>query len=251
VLTYAFQRSMQYHPNDKVIEPDALGLSDVNRVTLDTPDGEKIMAWYRKASAGRPTIVYFHGNAGGLSNRSEKIRYFISRDFGFLGVSYRGFEGSTGSPSEAGFMADANTAYDWLVAQGVAADRIMLLGESLGTGVAVQLAASKPVRALALEAPYANAVDVAGAAYWYFPTSLLMKDQFRSADYIRQVTAPLLIIHGTSDQLIPLAQGEKLFQKANEPKRMIPLDNKGHEMIFEPATWQLETGFFEEMLKAK
>ncbi len=197
---------------------------------------------------GRPTILYFHGNGGGLSNRAERIGYFTDHGFGFLGVSYRGFEGSTGSPSEAGFITDANTAYDWLRRQSVAPRNVLLIGESIGTGVAVQLAAAKEVGAIALESPYANAVDVGAASYWFFPVHWLMKDQFRSANYIRSVKAPLLITHGKRDALIPFAQGQKLFDLANEPKQLNAIESSGHELLFNKATWKSEISFFEKVI---
>jgi uncharacterized protein len=247
-VMYVYQRNLQYHPNSVVYDPAKLGLDAVESLKLDTPDGEKIMAWYRKASAGRPTILYFHGNGGGLSNRSEKIRYFTGRDFGFLGVSYRGYEGSTGSPSETGLIIDATAAYDWLVAQGIAPKDILVIGESLGTGVAVQLAAVKPVGAVALESPYANAVDIGAEAYWYLPVRWLMKDQFRSSDHIAKVAAPLLVIHGKQDTLIPFAQGQELFDIANEPKQMNAVEGAGHDLSYDQATWDAEITFFEKAL---
>jgi uncharacterized protein len=251
MLTYVFQRSLQYHPNNLVHEPAIAGLADEQRLTLLTPDGEKIMAWHEAAPAGRPIILYFHGNGGGLSNRADKISCFTNRGFGFLGVSYRGFEGSSGSPSESGFITDANTAYDWLHTQGVAPKDILLIGESIGTGVAVQLAAAKEVGAIALESPYANAVDVGAASYWFFPVHWLMKDQFRSEEYIKDVKAPLLITHGKQDALIPIAQGRKLFDLANKPKQFNAFESSGHELSFNEATWKSEVAFFEKTVNGR
>jgi uncharacterized protein len=252
VILYIFQRDLQYHPNATAYTPEKLGLRDVEVVSLPTSDGETIMSWYAKASAGRPTILYFHGNGGGLSNRSEKIGFFAGSDFGILAVSYRGYEGSTGSPSEAGFIIDANTAYDWLVAQGVKPSTIMLLGESLGSGVAVQLAAAKPVAAVALEAPYANAVDIGAAAYWYFPVHMLMQDQFRSTDFIARVKAPLLVTHGADDEVIPIDQGRELFALANEPKQMAEMPGARHgDVISGRKIWEAEARFFADVLAGR
>jgi uncharacterized protein len=248
VLTYTFQRNLQYHPSSTVYKPQALGLVDTQDLTLTTPDGEKIMAWYKPAPAGHPTIIYFHGNAGGLSSRAEKIAYFVNQGFGFLGVSYRGYEGSTGNPSEAGFITDAKTAYDWLRTKGVMPKNILLIGESIGTGVAVQLGAAQEVGAIALESPYASAVDVGASSYWFFPVHWLMKDQFRSVDYIKNVKAPLLITHGKLDALIPFSQGQKLFDLASEPKQLNALEDAGHELSFNEKTWAAEAAFFEKVI---
>ncbi len=241
---YALQRSLQYHPNGREFSPSELGLVAFERKHLETPDGERLLAWYKPAPIGKPTILFLHGNGGGLSSRTQRFSYYAAQNFGVLALSYRGYEGSSGSVSEAGLVTDAVTAYQWLKAQGVSESKIALVGESLGTGVAVQLAAAQPVFAIALEAPYANAVDLASAAYWYFPVRWLMKDQFQSSQFIARVSAPILIQHGTQDTLIPVTQGRRLFELANEPKQFIAVDGAGHEMINELATWKLEIEFF-------
>jgi fermentation-respiration switch protein FrsA (DUF1100 family) len=162
---------------------------------------------------------------------------------GALFVSYRGYGGSTGQISEQGFMKDAFTAYDALIARGVPAEEIAVVGESLGTGVAVQLAAQRPVGALVLDAPFTAAVDVAAEVYPWLPVRLLMKDQFISRDHIAQVKAPLLIIHGDADGVIPVGQGQRLFDLANEPKELVILPGQGHDAIGSPATWDREVAF--------
>jgi uncharacterized protein len=244
---YVKQRDFQYHPNAAKVDPASLGLSTVSAIEIPTVDGERLLAWHSPAPPGRPTILYFHGNGGGISGRPNKIGHFIKAGFGILALSYRGYEGSTGTPSEAGFNADADAAYDWLRAQGVAPRDIFLLGESLGSGVAVQLAARKTVGAVALEAPYLNAVDVGAAVYWYLPVRWLMKDQLRSSDYIAGVKAPLLITHGRQDAIIPFAQGEALFAMANAPKTMNAVDGIGHDVIADPRTWAAASSFFERI----
>jgi uncharacterized protein len=246
-LMYVGQRKLQYLPNSVEVRPEDVGLHNVQRLILQTPDGEKILVWYKPAPLDRPTILYFHGNGGGISSRSDKLQYYADNRFGFLAVSYRGYEGSSGSPSEVGFLIDAATAYHWLVSNGVKPIDILVLGESIGTGVAVQLAAKNSIRALALEAPYANAVDVGAKIYWFLPVRFLMKDQFRSTEYISNVRAPLLIIHGNVDRLIPFTQGQRLFELANEPKQFIEVKNSGHEIIFDQETWAQEVDFFNKI----
>jgi uncharacterized protein len=244
---YFYQRDLQYHPDIVARAPESVGLEDVEAIALETADGETIFAWHRPAPAGRPTILYFHGNAGSISTRPRKLGYYLAADAGLLAVSYRGFGGSSGSPSEAGFAADAEAAYAWLIAHGRSPDDIFLVGESIGSGVAVQLAAKHPVGAVALEAPYANAVDVGAAIYWYLPVGLLMRDQFRSADHIGKIAAPLLVIHGTDDGLIPIEQGRELFARANEPKTFIAVPGGTHDIIGDEATWAAEMAFMERM----
>jgi uncharacterized protein len=247
-FVYMQQRKLQYHPNTVESSPEQVGLMGFQKVSLPTSDGETILAWYHPAPKGRPTILYFHGNAGGVSGRSEKLRFFADNGFGFMAVSYRGYEGSSGSPTEVGMVIDAKTAYGWLISQNVRPVDIAVLGESIGTGVAIQLIAQSPVGALALEAPYYNAVDVGAAIYWFLPVRILMIDQFRSSQYIAKVRAPILIIHGQEDQLIPYEQGQKLYDHANQPKQFISIPNRGHELIFDPQTWQTEVNFFNKII---
>ena len=246
---YVFQRKLQYHAENKSLTPEAVGIIGASVETLTTTDGEKILLWHAPAKAGMPTILYFQGNAGEMGDRPLRFNYYHSRGFGVAYLSYRGFGGSSGSPSEAGLIADATAAYDWLIAKGVEPSRIALLGESLGSGVAVQLAAKHEVGALALEAPYTSTVEVAAKIYWWLPVHALMKDQFKSIDFIAAVVAPLLIIHGEEDGLIPVEFGRRLFAAANQPKELDVVPGFGHDVLFEEATWAREVEFFARVIK--
>ena len=246
---YVFQRKLQYHAENKGLTPESVGIIGASVETLTTADGEKIILWYAPARAGMPTILYFHGNAGEIGDRPLRFNYYHSGGFGVAYLSYRGFGGSSGSPSEAGLIADANAAYDWLIAKGVEPGRIALLGESLGSGVAVQLAAKREVGAVALEAPYTSTVEVAAKIYWWLPVHALMKDQFKSIDFIAAVVAPLLVVHGDQDELIPVEFGRRLFAAANQPKELEVVQGFGHDVLFEETTWAREVEFFGRMIK--
>ena len=245
---YVFQRKLQYFPENKGLTPESVGVVGATIETLTTSDGEKIIVWYAPAAEGKPTILYFHGNAGEIGDRPLRFNYYHSRGFGVAYVSYRGYGGSTGSPTEQGLLTDANTAYDWLMAKGIAPQSIALLGESLGSGVAVQLAARKQVGAIALNAPYTSTADVAARIYWWLPVHVLMKDQYRSMDLISQVKAPLLVVHGDRDILIPLEFGKRLFAAANEPKELEVVQGFGHEAMFEEVAWAREVEFFDRAM---
>lgn len=249
LVMYVAQRSLQYHPENKGLSPAAVGLTGVHTNMLETPDGERIVTWYSPATKAMPTILYFHGNAGEIGDRPGRFAYYAAQGFGVLYVSYRGFGGSTGNISERGLMTDAATAYDWLIKRNIAPARIALVGESLGTGVAVQLAAQREVGAVALDAPYTSTADIAARVYWWLPVRLLMKDQFRSVDHIGAVKAPLLITHGEIDNLIPVEFGKALFAGANQPKEMVVVPGFGHEVMFEEATWAREIDFFKRMMR--
>ncbi|HRD77520.1 MAG TPA: alpha/beta hydrolase [Hyphomicrobiaceae bacterium] len=226
------QRKLMYHPNTTRTAPAAVGLVGVEERLVETDDGARIVTWQVKAEPGRPTILYFHGNAGDLADRAERIRQFSAAGWGAVMMAYRGYAGSTGSPSEAANVADAKRVFDRLVAEGTRAESIIAYGESLGSGVAVQLAASRPVRALVLDAPYTSIVDVAASVYPYLPVRPLLKDRYESSRHLGVIKVPVLILHGERDQVIPIAMGRAMYALANEPKRMVEFPAGNHSDLF-------------------
>jgi fermentation-respiration switch protein FrsA (DUF1100 family) len=228
-LAYLGQRRLMYFPSTERIPPSALGLAGVAEWVLDTADGERIIAWYAPAQPGRPTILYFHGNGGGLATRAERLRRYQSRGLGMLMVSYRGYSGSTGSPSEAANISDARLAYRTLIDRGVPPERIIVYGESLGTGVAAKLAAEHPVGGLILDAPYTSVADVAARQYPFLPVRLLLLDRYQTIDVIGAVKAPLLVVHGRLDRIIPYWMGQAVFAAASGPKQFASFAEAGHD----------------------
>ena len=221
------QRTMLYHPIATHLQPAEASLAEAQEVVLDTSDGEKVIAWHVAPRGNMPVVIYFHGNAEIVAWRVERHRALIANGPGLIALSYRGYAGSTGTPTEDGLHRDADAAYAFAVAR-YAPERIVLWGHSLGTGVAVRLAAEKPVGKVILEAPYSSTVDVAAALYPFVPVRWLMKDQLRSDERIGKVHAPLLIMHGVRDDVISIKLGERLFALANEPKRFVRYDKGGH-----------------------
>ncbi len=250
ICVYMFlqQRSLQYFPSNRGLNPISAGLDGVSEETLATPDGETIVAWFAEAKSGMPIILFFHGNGGEIADRAERLAFYQSQGFGALFVSYRGYGKSSGTISEKGFITDALTAHAWLVKRGVGPEQIVVVGESLGTGVGVQLAAQVTVAALALEAPYASAADVAAEIYWWLPVRLLMKDTFESKNFIADVKPPVLIQHGDADRIIPVAHGRVLYERANEPKELVIIPGGGHDVIHDPEIWRREIAFFKKAL---
>jgi fermentation-respiration switch protein FrsA (DUF1100 family) len=222
------QRKLLYFPYAREVAPASAGLSRADIVHLRTDDGETLLAWFVAPAPGKPLILYFHGNANGLADRAERFAALTASGDGLLAVEYRGYPGSTGSPSEAGLLRDGEATYAQALALGFPAARIVAMGESLGSGVAVDLAARHEVGALVLDSPYSSTADVAAARFWMFPVRLLMRDQFRSDEKIGKVAAPVLMAHGTADATIPIRFAERLFSLANPPKEFIRVDGGSH-----------------------
>jgi fermentation-respiration switch protein FrsA (DUF1100 family) len=197
---------------------------------LTTADGEKVIIWHVPPKPGRPVVLFFPGNGDFLAGRVGRFRAITSDGTGLVALSYRGYAGSTGSPSEEGLLQDAAAAYAFTVAR-YPADRIVPWGFSLGTGVAVAIAAEHPVGKLILEAPYTSTVDVAASLFWFVPVRLLMRDPFHSDRRIADVHVPLLIMHGEADPAINIRFGERLFALANEPKQFVRFPGGGHDNL--------------------
>ena len=207
--------------------PLAAGFPQTEEHVLTTADGEKVIVWHVPAKPGHPVILYFHGNGDFLAGFFGRFRDMIADGIGVVALSYRGYAGSSGAPSEQGLSKDAAAAYAFTTAR-YSAERIVGWGFSLGTGVAVALAAEQTLGKLILEAPYTSIADVAASAFPIFPVRLVMKDPFHSDRRIAQVKVPLLVMHGARDPTIPIAFGERLFALANEPKKFVRFDRGGH-----------------------
>ena len=228
VFAWSQQRILIYVPDATRVSPQSAGLANVEEVMLRTPDGAELIAWYGEAAPGQPTLLYFHGNAGNLQARAGRMAEYQDKGRGMLMLSYRGYGGSTGRPTEANNVADAQLAYNWLLSHGVQAENIILYGESLGSGVAVQVAAKNTVGGVILDAPYTSIADVGTRLYPYLPVQTLILDRYNSMAWIDKIEAPLLIVHGEKDDLIPIEMGRHLWQAAPEPKQFAAIPQAGH-----------------------
>jgi fermentation-respiration switch protein FrsA (DUF1100 family) len=216
-----------YFPDPARTPPASAGLPQAEEVILTSSDGEKLIAWHVVPRGDKPVVIYFHGNGGALNLRAGRFNWLTADGTGLLALSYRGYGGSTGKPSETGLILDARSAYEFATAR-YPAKRIVLWGESLGTAVAIALAAENEVGGLVLDAPFTSAADVGAAAYPFAPVRWVIKDAFRSDLRIARVRAPILVLHGGRDPIVPISFGEKLFALAPEPKRMVRFPQAGH-----------------------
>jgi fermentation-respiration switch protein FrsA (DUF1100 family) len=230
-VLYFKQRAMLFPiPPVGRTAPDAAGFPQAEEHILTTTDGERVIVWHVPARPGQPVILFFPGNGDFLAGRVSRFKEITADGTGLVALSYRGYAGSSGQPSERGLLQDAAAAYAFTAAR-YDIGRIVLWGFSLGTGVAVAVAAEHPSGKLILEAPYTSTVAVAGALLRIVPVGLLMRDQFHSHARIARVSAPLLIMHGSNDQAIPITFGERLFALAHEPKRFVRFPGGGHDNL--------------------
>jgi uncharacterized protein len=246
---YVFQRDFLYVRDPTRTLPANADLPDVTERVLKTPDGESLIAWYGKAKPGQPTLLYFHGNGGALEIRRERIAKYMNRGRGMFMLAYRGYSGSTGLPSEAANISDAKLAYETLISDGIRPEDIILYGESLGSGVATQVAVEKKVRALILDSPYTSMVERASQIYPWLPVGALLKDRYMSRDFVKQVHVPLFILHGEADEVVPVDMGREMFSLANEPKEIKTLPGAGHNNHWQFGSFEAINEWIDRLLK--
>lgn len=227
MVVFALQRKLLYFPDpSNPVLPAADARRGLREVRFRAADGVELRAWHRAAPPEGATVLIFHGNAGHRGDRLDLIRWCADRDLGVLALDYRGYGGSEGTPTEVGLYADAEASVRWLEERGFR--ELVYFGESLGSGIAVELATRRAPAKLVLEAAFDSAVAVGQRHYPWLPVDWLMRDRFESDAKIGQVDAPLLMLHGTDDEIIPIAHGRRLFDRASEPKRFVEVEGAGH-----------------------
>ena len=233
VLIYIFQRHLIFYPDKQVPLRHAFHAEDMQDVTLQTDDGLSLQAWYKPSTHARhPTLLILHGNAGNMGSRMPLARPFLDKGYGVLLLEYRGYGGNKGQPTEQGLYTDARAGMRFLEQQGVGFNQIVLYGESLGTGVATQMAYEHPVCALILQSPFVSLTAV--GRYQYPWIVIPPKDKFDSFSRMKAIHVPVLMLHGTADTVVPYAQGRALFNQSNGPKQWVELPNKGHSDLWDP-----------------
>ena len=219
-----FETAMVYPFDATHVSPETAGEPRLTETREVTSDGEKLVIWRALAAPGRPTIFYLPGNAGGLKDRAERFRRLIDRGYGIVAVGYRGSSGSTGLPEEDALIADALA-----LASAETAKPLVLYGESLGTAMAIRLAARGIGDAIVLEAPFTSLVELVGIQYPNEDLGHLVTQRWESERHIANVTLPLLIFHGSGDRVVPIDMGRRLFAKAgSSQKHFLEIGDRGH-----------------------
>ena len=225
------ERSLLFYPvpshGDSNRQPKGL---DAENAHFQSADGTKLHGWYLPHPAPRAVVLFCHGNAGNISNRAGLLKGLQQRvRISVMIFDYRGYGHSEGTPTEAGVMADARAARKWLAQrEGIAEDRIVLMGRSIGGAVAVDLAAGDGARGLVLESTFTSVPDVAAGHYPLLPVRLLMRSKFDSAAKIGRYRGPLLQSHGDADRVIPYELGRRLHAAANSPKQFVVIRGGDH-----------------------
>ncbi len=239
----AMQKRLLYFPDAQRFSPSEWALAEMTPFPVHTPDGLDLTSWYRPPQKRSTfTIVFFQGNAGHLGYRNYKIRPWLDAGYGVLLVGYRGFS-NPGTPSEDGLYEDATTTIETLLKKGLPEKALVLYGESLGTGVATQMATQFAASGLILESPYTSIPDVGADRYPLVPVRWLLHDTYDSLDKIHDVHMPVLILHGEADQVVPIKFGKKLFEAANEPKQAEFVPEAGHNNVYNLKVQQVILNF--------
>ena len=221
VVVFFFQRNLLYHPfvDNYLKDQNGSEPSEIEKITITTADNINLTGWFYNRDLEKfKTILFLHGNAGSLKNRTYKLNHFKDLEVNFLIIAWRGFSGNKGKPSEQGLYEDAKSAIQWLSSQGVKNNNIIIYGESLGTGVAIEIVQNKNYAGLILESPFTSMVDMGKKYYPFFPVRFLLRDKFESYKKINKISVPILIMHGEVDKIVPYTMGKKMYELANEPK---------------------------------
>ena len=221
IFMFFFQRNLLYQPSVDNYPKDQVASepTEIEKVNITTKDKINLIGWfYNKNLDKSKTILFFHGNAGSLENRTYKLNHFKNLNVNFLIIAWRGFSGSEGKPNEKGLYEDAESAIKWLKTKGINEQNIILYGESLGTGVVTEIAQNKNYAGVILESPFTSMINMGKKYYPFFPVRFLLKDKFESYKKINNILVPVLIMHGKVDRIVPYEMGKKMYELANEPK---------------------------------
>jgi fermentation-respiration switch protein FrsA (DUF1100 family) len=243
------QRQILFRPDRTAPDLAGIALPGLAATRLPTADGLSLLAWTLPSAPGAPVILYLHGNAGHIGYRGERFRAIAAQGWGAMIPEYRGYGGNPGQPSEAGLRQDAAAALAALHAQGIAPGRIVLWGESLGSGLAAWLAARHPVGAVVLETPYTSIAAIAKQRYPFIPVDTLLKDRFDSLAELPVIAAPILVAVAGRDRVVPPAMGQDLHAAARAPAELWLAPEAGHSDLRQHGLVEAIAAFLARHLK--
>ena len=234
LLLFLFQRRIIFNVSDKPMNPINYGLIGVKEINIITKDGISLLAWFSSPKSKKPTLIYFHGNSYDIGERAHRIERYINQGWGVLLVSWRGFSGNKGMPSEKNLYIDAESAIKWILfSTSIKEEDIVLYGESLGAGVAIEMATRYSFKSLVLEAPFSSIFELAQQKYKIYPAKYLVLDKFDNISKIKNILSPILIISGKKDEIVPHSHSIRLYNEANTPKDFLFIDEAMHNNLYD------------------
>tara|TARA_B100001250_G_scaffold298776_1_gene260358 strand:- start:119 stop:916 length:798 start_codon:yes stop_codon:yes gene_type:complete len=234
LFLYFFQRKILFNTSDKPYKPSYYGLTSVKEVNIQTIDKISLLCWFFKSKKKSPLLIYFHGNSFNIGERAYRIQKYINKDWSVLLVSWRGYSGNLGKPTEKNLYKDAEATLDW-VKNNTHFDYsdLVIYGESLGSGVAVELGTKYKFLSVVLEAPFTSVPNIAQKRYKIFPTKILVKDKFDSLSKIKSLKSPLLVISGKKDEIVPHKHSKILYNEAKVTKKSVFIDEAMHNNLYD------------------
>jgi fermentation-respiration switch protein FrsA (DUF1100 family) len=228
IVLYLLQGRMVFQPTRQLdATPADLGM-DYEDLWLTASDGVKLHAWFIPAANERGILLLCHGNGGNISHRVESAAIYRRIGLSVLMFDYRGYGKSEGSPNEKGTYRDAQAAWEYLTGERrIAADRVIVLGRSLGGAVASHLAGRQAPAGLIVESAFSSVPDMGARLYPYLPVRRLSRYKYDTAAHVRNVRCPILVMHSRQDEIVPFEMGRKVFEAANEPKTFVEITG-GH-----------------------
>ena len=230
LFIYFYQRNLLYHPGENNYLDEGPLTHKIQKISVNSNDD--LIGWYFLKNKKLKTILFFHGNAGKLDNRIYKLNEFEKMEVNYLIFAYRGFSGNKGKPSELGLYEDALAAKKWLNSKEIEDKDIILYGESLGTAIAINLAKDNSFSGIILESPFTSMESLAKQYYPYLPVKILLKDKFNSIEKLNMNKAPLLVMHGKKDKIVPFSMGKKMYSEYKSQKYSYFQENDDHMMDF-------------------
>ena len=233
-LLYFLQRRIIFNKSGKPRSPQSYGLENIREISINTEDKITLLAWFFNGQSNKPILVYFHGNSFDIGERAYRIKRYNDAGFSTLIVGWRGYSGNQGVPTEKHLYLDGQATIEWILKNTkFTMEDIINYGESLGSGVAIDLNLKYNFLCTVLEAPFTSIADLANKRYKIYPTKLLVKDKFDNLSKIDQIKSPLLIISGTKDEVVPHLHSKLLFNKANHPKESLFIDEAMHNNLYD------------------
>ena len=234
LILYLLQRRILFNTSGRPKKPDYYGLKNIREIKILSDYKVSLLSWYFEGNKDKPILIYFHGNSFDIGERAYRIEKYISLNYSVLLVSWRGFSGNNGKPSEDNLYIDGESAIKWVLnSTNKKLKDIVIYGESLGTGVAIQLATKNDFACIVLEAPFTSIVDIAKKRYRLFPVRLLVKDKFDNFSKIKKINSPLLIISGKKDEIVPHSHSRILFNEAEVNKKSVFIDEAMHNNLYD------------------